>query len=60
MFPPRSFELRVTIMEPIHTITKTSENSGPPTFELSAISAEPCKSLLEYRSLIICKKKKLH
>lgn len=35
IFPPRSFELRVTIIAPIHTITNTCANSGPPSFTLS-------------------------
>lgn len=31
-------------MEPIHTITKTSANSGPPSFEF-ADSVDPCNIL---------------
>jgi hypothetical protein len=59
MFPPRSLELRVTTIEPIQTITKTSANSGPPSFELSAVSAEPCNILQEYDSPIIRPNRKL-
>lgn len=32
MLPPSSFEFNVTTIAPIHTITKTSANSGPPSF----------------------------
>lgn len=40
MFPPSSFEFTVTTIAPIQTITKTSANSGPPSFILSE---DPCK-----------------
>lgn len=42
MFPPNNLEFSVTIIEPIHTMTNTSANSGPPSLELSAV-LEPCK-----------------
>lgn len=45
IFPPNSFEFNVTTIDPIHTITNTSANSGPPSFELSAASVEPCNIL---------------
>ena len=44
MLPPNNLLFKVTIMDPIHTMTNTSANSGPPSFE-SADSAEPCKIL---------------
>lgn len=40
MCPPKSLALTVTIAAPIQTITKTSANSGPPSFMSSAV---PCK-----------------
>lgn len=46
IFPPKSLEFKVTIIEPIQTITNTSANSGPPSFELSAL-LEPW-SILQY------------
>lgn len=39
ILPPSSFEFSVTIAAPIHTITNTCANSGPPSYMLSA---EPC------------------
>lgn len=44
MFPPKSFEFRVTTMDPIQTITKTCANSGPPSLVSSAL-LEPCNTL---------------
>lgn len=41
--PPSSLELSVTIMAPTHTITKTSANSGPPSFE--PLTLDPCNIL---------------
>lgn len=43
MFPPKSFEFNVTIIEPIQTIKNTCANSGPPLLEL--IEESPCKIL---------------
>lgn len=43
MFPPSNFEFIVTTAAPIHTSTNTSANSGPPSFELSALSVDPCR-----------------
>lgn len=42
MLPPNNFEFNVTIIAPIHTITNTSANSGPPSYCLS-VDSEPCK-----------------
>lgn len=39
IFPPNSFEFNVTIIAPIHTITNTCANSGPPS---CPVSEEPC------------------
>lgn len=39
IFPPSSFEFSVTIIAPIHTITKTCANSGPPSY---CVSDVPC------------------
>lgn len=44
MLLPNNLLFKVTIMDPIHTITKTSANSGPPSFEF-AFSVDPCKIL---------------
>lgn len=50
MLPPRSLLFNVTINAPIHTMTKTSANSGPPSLESLARSEDPCKIL---KSLLI-------
>lgn len=39
IFPPSSFEFSVTIIAPIHTITNTCANSGPPSY---CVSDVPC------------------
>lgn len=44
ILPPNNFEFNVTTIEPIQTMTNTSANSGPPSFELPAV-LEPCKIL---------------
>lgn len=36
MLPPRSLELSVTTADPIHTITNTSANCGPPSLMRSS------------------------
>lgn len=52
MLPPKSFEFNVTTIEPIHTITNTWANSGPPSLELFAES--PCRILKQqnYKTII--------
>lgn len=45
ILPPNNLEFNVTTIDPIHTITKTSANSGPPSFELNAVSEGPCRIL---------------
>lgn len=45
MLPPNNLEFNVTTIDPIHTITKTSANSGPPSLKLFAVSEEPCNIL---------------
>lgn len=42
MFPPNSLEFNVTTIAPIQTITNTSANSGPPSFECASF-ADPCR-----------------
>lgn len=42
MLPPSSFEFKVTIIDPIQTMTKTSANSGPPSL-LSLLF--PCRTV---------------
>ena len=42
MFPPSSFEFNVTIIAPIHTMTNTSANSGPPS---SLAVDDPCRTV---------------
>lgn len=39
MLPPNSFEFKVTMAAPIHTITNTWANSGPPSY---CPAEEPC------------------
>lgn len=46
IFPPSNLEFNVTTIEPIQTITNTSANSGPPSFEF-VVSAEPCNILIK-------------
>lgn len=53
MLPPKSLEFNVTIMDPIHTITNTSANSGPPSLELSAVSDDPCNILFMNNILLL-------
>lgn len=52
MLPPNNLEFNVTTIDPIHTITKTSANSGPPSLKLFAVSEEPC-NILKQQQLVI-------